>query len=120
MKKILFMLILVFIFSISSYAIDFQSGFTQDTLAFKGMASITILPTIFSTFLNIEETLIFKIIFPVIFSLVPIGLYQLYHPHWGKKVAFISCILFIVSFEFYNLLPIMPRLVVKLARLHLL
>ena len=62
------------------------------------MLSITILPTILSNLLNIEPGWVFKIVFLVIFSLVPLGLYELYRRHWSERVAFISVIFFTANY----------------------
>jgi uncharacterized membrane protein len=47
---------------------------------------------------------VFKIVFPIILSLVPLGLYQLYRVQWGKKVAFISAFFFMVNYVFFQVL----------------
>jgi len=70
--------------------------------SFNSMLSITMLPTIFSYILNMEETWIFKIIYPLILSLVPLVLYQLYQRQWGKKVAFLAVLFFMSNTVFFN------------------
>jgi uncharacterized membrane protein len=64
----------------------------------NSMLSVTVLPTILSNLLNIDPGWVFKIIFLVIFSLVPLGLYELYRRHWSEKVAFISVIFFAANY----------------------
>ena len=78
-------------------------------LTYKSMLSVTILPTIFSNLLNLEGDWVFKIIFPVVFSLVPLGLYQLYKVFWSKKIAFISVIFLIANFDFYASITTVSR-----------
>jgi uncharacterized membrane protein len=68
---------------------------------YYSMLSITILPTIYSNLLNVDQ-MMFKIIFPLIFSLVPLGLYQLWKEYVGKKYAFISAFLFMAGSTFYS------------------
>jgi uncharacterized membrane protein len=68
----------------------------------NAMLSVTILPTIYSTLLNIDSTLIFKLLFPLIFSLVPLGLYQVWQTFVDKKYAFISAFLFMAQGTFYS------------------
>jgi len=68
---------------------------------YYSMLSITILPTIYSNLLNMDQ-MMFKIIFPLIFSFVPLGLYQLWKEHIGKKYAFISAFLFMAGSTFYS------------------
>jgi len=83
---------------------DSQLYYYYDFFAANSMLSVTILPTIFSNLLNIPGDWVFKIIFPLIFSLIPLALYQLYEEQWGKKTAFISAIFFIMNFEFYSIM----------------
>ena len=69
------------------------------------MLSVTILPTVLSNMLNIEPGWVFKILLPLVFALVPVGLYQLYKIQWGKKVAFISVFFFMANAIYFQLLP---------------
>jgi len=66
------------------------------------MLSVTILPTIYSSLLNIDSTWVFKIVSLLIFSFVPLGLYQVWTGYVGKKHAFISAFLFMADGTFYN------------------
>jgi uncharacterized membrane protein len=69
------------------------------------MLASTLLPTAVSNMANIDGTWIFNLINPLIYSLVPLALYQLYQTQWGKKVALSSVLFFIshaVFFEFRN------------------
>ncbi len=57
--------------------------FTNDTFNYNAMLSITVLPTIFSNFLNLSGEYVYKIVYPLIFSLVPLALFKIYRkPHW--------------------------------------
>jgi uncharacterized membrane protein len=67
---------------------------------YYSMLSITILPTIYSDLLNMDQ-MMFKIVFPLIFSLVPLGLYQFWKGYVGKKYAFVSAFLFMAESTFY-------------------
>ena len=78
-------------------------------LTYKSMLSVTILPTIFSNLLNLEGEWIFKILFPIIFSLVPLGLYQLYQLYWRKKIAFMSVVFLMVNYDFYAAITTVSR-----------
>jgi uncharacterized membrane protein len=66
------------------------------------MLSITILPTIYSVLLNLNPTNVFKILYPLIFALVPVGLYQLWQKNFGKKTAFIAAFLLMADLTFYT------------------
>ncbi len=69
---------------------------------FNGMLSVTVLPTFYSNVLYMDGTWVFKIIFPLIFSLVPLGLYELWHPNFGKKSAMVATFLFVSQLTFYT------------------
>jgi uncharacterized membrane protein len=69
---------------------------------FDSMLSITILPTIYLNLLGMSLTSIFKILYPLIFSLVPLGLYQLWQRSVGNKYAFIAVFLFMAQETFYS------------------
>lgn len=66
------------------------------------MLSITILPTIYHNLLNIDLTSIYKVAFPLIFSLVPLGLYALWQRKIGSKAAFIVTFLVMAQETFYT------------------
>ena len=68
----------------------------------NSMLSVTILPTIYSTLLNMDPTWVLKILIPLIFSFVPLGLYQLWKGYVGEKYAFISAFLFMAQSTFYT------------------
>jgi len=68
----------------------------------NAMLSVTILPTIYSKLLNLDMVWVFKILFPLIFAFVPIGLYQLWQNYVGKKYALLSTFLFMSFSTFYT------------------
>ena len=69
---------------------------------YNAMLSITILPTVYSNMLGIDATWVFKIIYPLIFALVPVGLYLLWQPYIGKKLSFIAAFLFMAQSTFFT------------------
>ena len=69
---------------------------------YHSMLSITILPTIYSTLLGLGSTWVFKIITPLIFSFVPLGLYFIWREYVGAKFAFMSVFLFVAQSTFYS------------------
>ena len=73
-----------------------------DYARLNAMLSVTILPTIYSSLLNIDAIWVFKIIFPLIFSFASLGLYQIWQTYVGKKYAFISAFLFMTMSTFYT------------------
>jgi uncharacterized membrane protein len=66
------------------------------------MLSITILPTFYSNMLGLDPTWVYKIIYPLIFALVPVGLYLLWQPYIGKKLSFVAAFLFMAQSTFYT------------------
>lgn len=66
---------------------------------YNAMLSITILPTIYYQLLNIKGIWIFKSVYQIIFSFIPLGLYHVYKKQTDEKIAFLSVF-------FFTLLPI--------------
>ena len=69
---------------------------------FNAMLSVTILPAIYSSVLNMDPTWVLKIIYPLIFSLVPVGLFLIWKSYVGIKRAFFSAFLFMAQLTFYT------------------
>jgi uncharacterized membrane protein len=69
---------------------------------YNAMLSITILPTVYSNMLGLDPTWVFKIIYPLIFALVPVGLYVLWQPYIGKKLSFIAAFVFMAQSTFFT------------------
>lgn len=78
------------------------STYIPEYTRINAMLSVTVLPSIYSSMLNLEGTWIFKVIYPLIFSFVPLGLYKLYQPRFGRKVAFLSTFFFIAHETFFT------------------
>ena len=72
------------------------------SMAYNGMLSIVMLAPIFSNVCNISLTWVFKIIYPTLFSLVPLGLYRVFQKQTNDKIAFLSCFFFMSLFVFYT------------------
>lgn len=69
----------------------------------NAMLSVTVFPTIYSVILNISATWMVKIIYPLILSCLPLGLYRLYHiSGFGKKAAFLATFFFIANETFFT------------------
>lgn len=74
---------------------------TLEASNYSTMLSITILPTIYSNVLNLNIFYVYTIIYPLLFSLVPLALYRIYEEHFGSRFAFWSVFLFISFSSFY-------------------
>jgi len=81
---------------------------------FNAMLSVTVLPTIYSNLLNIDSTLVFKILFPLIFSFVPLGLYKMWSGYVEKKYAFVSAFFFMSYFIYTELLGLNRQMIAEL------
>ena len=73
------------------------------------MLSITVLPTVYSNMLGMDPTWVYKIIYPLIFALVPVGLYALWQPYIGKKFAFLAAFLFMAQSTFFTEMTALNR-----------
>ena len=65
--------------------------------ACNAMLSLTILAPLYSIISNMSITWVFKIVYSLLFSLVPLGLYRVFQKQTNDKIAFLSCFFFIVS-----------------------
>lgn len=82
--------------SVSLYSWD------QSFSRLNAMLSVTILPTIYSILLNMDVTWVLKVLYPLIFSFVPLVLYQLWQKILGKKRAFIAAFLLMAESTFFT------------------
>jgi uncharacterized membrane protein len=57
----------------------------------NAMLSIVMLPPIYSIISDMSLTWVLKIIYPILFSLVPLGLYRVYQKQTDDKIAFLAC-----------------------------
>ena len=68
----------------------------------NAMLSISILAPIYSILLNLDLTWIFKIIYPLIFALMPLGLYEIFKSQTNDKIALLSCFFFVSFYVFFT------------------
>jgi uncharacterized membrane protein len=80
------------------------SGYWSSIVASStnAMLSVTILPTIYSSLLNMDGMWLFKAFYPLIFSFVPVGLYQACRRQTDERVAFLSMFFFVSFFVFFT------------------
>jgi len=69
---------------------------------YNAMLSITILPVLFSNFLNLDLNWVFKAVYPLIFSLVPLSLFVTYEKLTSPRIAFLSVFFFVSMDVFYS------------------
>ncbi|GAB4315533.1 MAG: DUF2206 domain-containing protein [Methanobacteriaceae archaeon] len=71
----------------------------------NSMLSLTFLNPIYAKILNMNEIWVFKIIYPLIFAIVPLYLYNLYSKvikNNNSKIAFFSVLLFVSFYAFFT------------------
>jgi uncharacterized membrane protein len=75
---------------------------STNPIGYNAMLSIVMLAPIYSIVSNMDITWVFKIIYPLLFSLVPLGLYRAFQKQTDDKIAFLSCFFFVSHFTFYG------------------
>lgn len=73
-------------------------------MTINAMLSLVILGPVYSNILNLDIIYVFKIVYPILFSLVPLGLFSVFRKQTNERIAFLSCFLFIASNSFYGIL----------------
>jgi len=76
----------------------------------NAMLSVVMLPPVLSKICNISLIWVFKLVVPLIFSLVPLGLYGVFQKQVDEKIAFLSSFFFISVFTFYSLYQIRQKI----------
>jgi uncharacterized membrane protein len=77
------------------------------TLTYDSMLSITLLPAVYSALMHAQGEIIFKMLYPFIFSLIPLTLYRVCAKQFGKLVGLTSGLLFVLtSSAFYGVEPL--------------
>lgn len=66
----------------------------------NAMLSVVMIAPLYSILLNIDLTSVFKVIYPSIFSFLPLVLFLIYRKQTNMKIAFLSCFFF-VSYQFF-------------------
>jgi uncharacterized membrane protein len=75
----------------------------------NAMLSLVIIVPIFSKISGLSVVTIFKVVYPFLFVLVPIGLYSIFSRQTNKKIAFFACFLFVTIFMFFLEMPYLAR-----------
>jgi uncharacterized membrane protein len=75
----------------------------------NAMLSTVMLPTIYSITLDMDIIWIYKIIFPITLSLVPVIMYNIFNRQIGNKFAFLSVFFFMSFYAYFVTLLLLPR-----------
>ncbi|MCK4786507.1 MAG: DUF2206 domain-containing protein, partial [Desulfobacteraceae bacterium] len=89
----------------------FQNGYWDFTIPhnYNTALSIVLLCPIYSLLLNMDAIWVFKIIYPLIFCLVPLVLFHIFREQIGDKKAFFSAFFFMSIMTFINSMPQLAR-----------
>ena len=68
----------------------------------NAMLSIVMLAPIYSFITGLSLTWVLKILYPLIFSLVPLGIYRIFQKQIGDKIGFLSVFFCVSFFTFYT------------------
>lgn len=68
----------------------------------NAMLSLVMLAPIYSTFMNTGLTWIFKIVYNILYALVPVCLYMITKKQFNEKIGFFACFFFVCVFTFYS------------------
>ena len=66
-------------------------------LNFNSMLSVTLLPNMYSVLSGLQDEILFKILYPFIFSLVPLILYGIFEKQTGKMIGLLSALFFVFT-----------------------
>jgi len=77
--------------------------------AYNACLSITILPTILYSFLNINDEYIFKLVFQIVFSFVPVIVFLFLRRYTKDIIAFLASFFFISQWQFMQGMPTLAR-----------
>jgi len=72
----------------------------------NAMLSIVMCAPIYSILLGMNLTWLFKLLYPLIYSLVPVGLYNIFQRQTNEKVAFLACFYFMCPIMFGNMVGV--------------
>jgi len=79
---------------------DFHWDISKFNNPYNTILSITILPTMYSEILNIGDGYVFKILYQLVFSLVPLIIYITFAKYTEKWVAFLAAFFFMSNSAF--------------------
>ncbi|WP_214020434.1 DUF2206 domain-containing protein [Methanoculleus sp.] len=79
-------------------------GFWDMTIPYNtnGMLSVVALVPIYSLISDLDPVWVFKIIYPLLFALVPLGLYRAVEKQMDARIGFFSIFFFFSFFTFYT------------------
>jgi uncharacterized membrane protein len=76
---------------------------------YNSSLSTVMLAPILSIVCGTSITWVYKAMYPVVFALVPVGLYLIFQRQTNYKIAFLSAFFFVSLAEFFTEIPFVPR-----------
>ncbi|MCL0034681.1 DUF2206 domain-containing protein [Dehalococcoidia bacterium] len=76
----------------------------------NAVLSITMLAPIYSLILNMDTVWVFKIVYPLFFSLVPLALFQVFRKETDDRIAFMAAFFFMSFFPFFTVMLALARM----------
>ncbi|GHO98526.1 hypothetical protein KSF_085740 [Reticulibacter mediterranei] len=77
--------------------------------AYNACLSITILPTILTNLLPLQDMYVFKVIFQIIFAFAPVAVFFIINTYTKPVIAFLSAFFFLSFPTFFNDMPMLNR-----------
>ena len=96
-----------YVFQLTNTHQVWNMAFYQD--AYNACLSITILPTMLTHLLSLQDMYVYKVIFQVIFALAPVIVFFIIKKYTTPVYAFLSAFLFIAFPTFFNDMPMLNR-----------
>lgn len=102
-----------YIFNLAYWS-PFRGILETSWLSMNSLLSITILPSVFSRVLDLDLIWVFKIIYPILLSIIPLGLYKVIKDQTNDKIAFLSCIFLVSNYAFFfTMLSLMREIIAE-------
>lgn len=87
---------------LSNFIWNPQQNLDANLANLNSVLSMTLITPIYSIICNMNITWLFKIGFPFIYALMPLGLYEVFKSQTDSKTAFLSVFFFISTFSFFS------------------
>ncbi len=71
--------------------------------------SISVLPTIFQSLMSVKGELMYKLVFPIIFSFLPLIVYFLSQKFFDNRISFLTGLFFLSQTGFFSLIEVMRQ-----------
>lgn len=68
----------------------------------NAMPGIVLIPAVYSNILGVDLVSFYKYILPILSSLIPLGLYEVYRQKWNENIAFFASFFYLSLFTFFG------------------